>query len=66
MDVVQVCWRLNGFDYVMVRVRPYELAALKKRYPDWFGIPTQWAVTDEGEVEWWPQSKEGELVVTLA
>ncbi len=63
--IIQVCWHIHGIDYVMMEVQPYEMKAVLKKHSDMLGIPTMYAIID-GEVEWWPQCKNGEPVVVVA
>jgi hypothetical protein len=56
--MMQFCWRLHNIDYVLMEVRPYELAAARKKLPNHIGIPYMYAMID-GEVEWWPNAMEG-------
>jgi hypothetical protein len=62
---MKVCWKIANMEYVMMQVRWKEMMVIKKKRPDELGIPTYYALTLYGDVEWWPDSKMGMPVVYL-
>jgi hypothetical protein len=49
----------------MMEVSPAEMAAILNKHPDMIGTPQMYAIAD-GDVNWWPQCKNGGFVVTPA
>lgn len=59
-----VWWFLDGMNYQLMEVRPQEFDRITKGIADIIGVPKIYTLRD-GDVEWWPQSMEGEPVVVL-
>lgn len=60
-----VCWKINDLLYSLMQVRPSEIAQLLKKNPDFIGIPSFWAVMEDGDFAWWPNSFIGEPDVQI-
>lgn len=65
LRIHRVCWQIDNFYYVMMAVRPHELAFMRNMNPDLIGIPSCYTIGDDGEPEWFPNSKTGWPVVTV-
>jgi hypothetical protein len=66
MDAL-VYWRFDegpgAIHYVMLQIRADEMKRIRKKDPDAIGTPLYWALMDDGDVAWWPNSRQGEPVV---
>ncbi len=60
---MQVCWRIDNIDFVLMRVRPDELRRFRKSAPGLLGRPYMYAMLENGDVEWFPDSMEGWPVI---
>ena len=60
---MQVCWRIDNIDYVLMRVRPDELRTARKNIPNMVTRPCMYAMLENGDVEWWPDCMEGWPVI---
>ena len=60
---MQVCWRIDNINYMLMQVRPNELRMVRKKCRDLLGIPYMYCVLDDGDVEWFPDSMQGMPVV---
>lgn len=58
---MEVCWRINNIDYVLMRVRPVELRAAQKYTT--YGVPHMYAFLENGDVDWFPYCIEGWPIV---
>jgi hypothetical protein len=53
-----VSWNTGKLIYVMMEVRPAEMARIREKNPDLVGIPTYYSI-EEDDVQWWPSCTEG-------
>lgn len=66
MRVMEVFWKMDdGIYFAMMQVRMIEIAEARKRRPGLLATPYMYALTYDGDVEWFPDSMEGMPVVKL-
>jgi hypothetical protein len=63
--VINVYWRIGEMHYPMMHVLPAQIKRIRKKSPDLMSIPTMFALTDDGDIEWFPDCMEGEPVVSM-
>jgi hypothetical protein len=60
---MRVYWQIGVHVYPLIEVKPKEIEMIRVMYPNREGIPMYYSISNEDEVDWWPDSRQGMPIV---